>query len=159
MSILLDFYAGDAKEIGKAWDADDFDRMKDPRIVLGHADFSLHLEDITFMFFSQCASRLAGGGPDSLESSLSRNVGGDAENTSADVVSPEWVKMIASLDDEKLGWLGWEWIETMKREYASVRDTNGYSLTPDLWKALLDLRSLCRTSIQNGCEVVFIWSL
>jgi hypothetical protein len=101
----MNFYAGDADAIGAAYEDYESDGLADEKIARAHADFSLHVTPLDVDFLVEVIAEGTGGTARPLLESLTRSVGGDAEGSSAEVVNPAWVQMVAGADwRRKRGW-------------------------------------------------------
>jgi hypothetical protein len=119
------------------------------------ADFSLHLSPIDLEILTEEVQKLVGSGPTSLEESLARQVGGDGEECSADVVSPEWVGMMSALPDASVESLIAGWTRALAEEH----NEPNLAPTDDMRRALQDLLKLCREAQRQSLPLVHTWSL
>jgi hypothetical protein len=118
LGILMHFYAGDADRIGQACTANDSLLLRDSPILVADADFSLHLSPIDLDCLSEATCSLVGHPPMTLTDSLIRRVGGDGRDRSAEVVSSEWVEMMASVPDDQVAELASLWMARVAKEHA-----------------------------------------
>jgi hypothetical protein len=152
---LIHFYAGDADAVGRAFGQRDYQTLRDRQKFPLTADFSLHLSPIDLDLLTEEAQKLVGSGPTSLTDALGEQVGGNGNDSAAEVVSPEWVGMMAALPDSSVEALLTEWTRAVAEEH-NEPDLNP---TDDIRKALRDLLTLCREAQRNGLPVVHTWSL
>ena len=155
MSFLIEFYAGDANEIGRAFSEDDFEALRNGNLAHSYADFSLHISPTDLDILSEQAAGLLERPPVLLLDSLGRNVGGTPEESSAEVVSPAWVEFIAALPAEAAAELSSVWLSAVMAECGEEIDTN----SPDAARAVGDLLSLCSEALTRRSDVVFAWHL
>jgi hypothetical protein len=155
MGQLVHFYAGDPEVIGRAFASQDFGTLKDRSKIPLYADFSLHLSPIDYELLSEAIQSIVGSGPSSLEESLQTQVGGSSDERSADIVSPEWVQMVAAVRDEQIESVLSAWIQATAEEHGESPSEP----TDDARLALRELIGLCRESRARGLPVVHTWSL
>lgn len=153
MGLLMDFYAGDAQEIGGAFTAGDFDALNSRAIA--HADFSLHLSPTDLDILSETAFEMMGRVPTGLLDSLEENVGGDGAESSADTVTEAWVTGMAAFPNDRVPELAQRWL----RAVAEDRGDSDDAVTPDALQAVRELISLCRLAGREKVAVVHTWSL
>lgn len=154
MGLSIEFYAGDAETIGKAFSAVDFDQLRDGRKSVAYADLSLHVgvEDLDLL-----SAAIAGHGERpviALLDSLGANVGAIDGEGSADVVNPEWVGLVSALAVADASAVAADWID-------QVGKSRGERLGPTdhAAKAVGDLITLCKKAISEGVDVVCVWYL
>lgn len=99
--------------------------------------------------------KLLGSGPTSLSDSLGNRVGGDGEESAAEVVSPDWVEMMAAVPDASVESLITEWTRAVAKEQSEPE----LKPTDDMRHALRDLLTLCREAHRQALPVVHTWSL
>ena len=155
MSLLMCFYAGDAKAIGQAFNADDRTALSGLPIAHAHADFSLHLSPIDVDMLAEESCLLLGHDPQAFSDSLVESVGGDGEESSADVIAPELVAIVASLTDDQINDLGERWVRAIAEEHGGAN----VQLTPEVAKAIRDLVNVCKTATHENLHVVHTWSM
>jgi hypothetical protein len=151
MSLLLDFYAGDPARIGQAF-SDDPDSLPTGD---HHADFSLHLSPIDLELLTAEIQKAVGSGPASLMDSLEAQVGGDGAESSADVVAPAWVQMVAALPQEQLEGLLSAWSLAIAREHGGAE----MEVTDDMRSAVRGLVRLCGLAQADATAVIHTWSM
>lgn len=149
----MDFYAGNAREIGAAFTRDDSRSLE--KAARAHVDFALHLSPTDLDILSEAAFQMLGRDPRGLLDCLVENVGGDGSESGADTVETTWVATIASIPDDRVEELAREWF----RGVAEDRGDNEAELTDDALQALRDLIALCRTAARDHLDVVHTWSL
>jgi hypothetical protein len=154
MGQLMGFYAGDADAIGAAYEDPESDALADEQIVRAHADFSLHLTPLDVDFLIDVLEEGTGTTARPLLESLARHVGGDGDESSADVVDPAWVEVVAGADDEKAPELAAEWMKRVGAEYGETLEES-----PEAVQAVGELIRLCRLAAKEKLDVVFTWSL
>jgi hypothetical protein len=154
MGQLMGFYAGDADAIGAAFEDHESDGLADEKIVRAHADFSLHITPLDVDFLVEAIAEGTEGTPRPLLESLTRRVGGDPEVSSADVIDPEWVQMVAGADDGRAPHLAAEWMKRVGAEYGETLE-----VSPEAVQAVGELIRLCRLAVKERLDVVFTWSL
>ncbi len=155
MGQLINFYAGDAEAVGRAFAQHDHQTLRDPQRFPFRVDFSLHLSPIDLDLLTEEAQRIVGSGPTSLLDSLGTRVGGDGEESAAEVVSPEWVEMMAAVPDASVESLIAGWTRAVAEEHSEPNLTP----TDDMRHALRDLLTLCREAHRQALPVVHTWSL
>jgi hypothetical protein len=154
MGQLVHFYAGDPVTIGRAFETQDFETLEDRAAIPLFSDFSLHLSPIDFDLMTEAIRSLVGDGPASLTDSLEHSVAASDDGSSADIVSPGWVSMVAGLEDNWLEATIAAWTGAMAKEYSEPIEP-----TDDMRRALRELIALCRESRQRNMPVVLTWSL
>ena len=89
-----------------------------------------------------------------LNDCLTTNVGGLEDESSADVVDPAWVNMVASVDESTASALTADWL-------AHVGEESGETLgvTPEAIRAVTELLQLCKLAVRERLDVVHTWSL
>jgi hypothetical protein len=152
---LINFYAGDAEGVGRAFARHDYAALRDPQRFPFRADFSLHLSPIDLDLLTEEAQRIVGSGPTSLLDSLGTRVGGDGEESAAEIVSPDWVEMMAAVPEASVESLIAGWTRAVAEEHSEPELTP----TADMRKALQDLLTLCREAHRQALPVVHTWSL
>lgn len=154
MGQLMSFYAGDAEAIGAAYEDGELDDLADEQIVRAHAEFSLHLTPLDVDFLGEVIAEITRTSGPLLTESLTRRVGGDGEESSADVVDRAWVQMVAGADAKRAMDLAAEWIKRVGAEYGETLE-----LSPEAIQAVGELIQLCRLAAKESLDVVFAWSL
>jgi hypothetical protein len=155
MGQLLEFYGGDPKVVGTAFSAFDFDTLADRTKIPLYVDFSLHLSPMDFDFLTAEAVGSVGKGPSEFMDCLATNVGGSDGESSADVVSPEWVRLIAAVPDAEVEAVATRWAKALAEEYGDPQ----LKVTAEMLAALRSLVALCRESLRMGLPVIHAWSL
>ncbi|MBL8950289.1 MAG: hypothetical protein JNK82_05910 [Myxococcaceae bacterium] len=143
MGISIDFYAGDADDIGRAWA-----NGKRPN-AKAHADFSLHLDPTSLDLLSDLMKV-----PPLLDV-LGRRVGGDGDEREANVVDPKWVSAVGVLPPASANQLAEDWLK-------AVNEEEGEGSTDDAGhapQAVRELIALCKKAGTEKLEVVLAWSL
>ena len=130
MGQLMDFYAGDAKRIGEAFARRDHETLKNPDAVAVHTDFSLHVTSIDLDILTELAAELAGAGPTSFEGSWEQRLSGDGDESSAELMSREWVELMAGAD---VSVLAPAWAAALAEEYS---DPSLTTVTDDMRQGL-----------------------
>jgi hypothetical protein len=153
MSQLLGFYAGDADAIGAAYE-EGSTTLADVDFVQASADFSLHITPIDIDFLVEAIAERTGATAPPLMESFTRLVGGDPDASSAHLVAPAWVQIVASADEGQAENLAAEW---MKRVSAEYRET--IEVAPEAVQAVDELIRLCRLATKEKLDVVFTWGL
>jgi hypothetical protein len=123
--------------------------------VAAMADFSLHLSPIDLEFLSEEACRIASVPPVTLTDSLIDNVGGDGETSSADVVSAQWVQMVAGILDHHVDDLAKRWLVRVAEEHNEKPEEPN----EDVRQAIRALIHACQVATEKGLPVVHMWSL
>ena len=154
MGQLMGFYAADADAIGAAYDNHDSDALTDEQIVRAHADFSLHLTSLDVDFLVEIIAEGTGGTARPLEESFIRHLAGDSESSSADVVDPAWVQLVAAADAGTAPDLAAEWMKRASAEYGETLE-----VSPEAVHAVGELIRLCRLAAKERLDVVFTWGL
>ena len=149
MGQLMDFYAGEPDQIGAAFAARDYAAL---RKLTPHAEFSLHITSIDLDVLTSLAAAALGEGPTSFEESWERHVAGDGDESSAEVMSQDWVRLMARSNAEALVTA---WAAALAEEYSNP------SITPtdDMRTALAELTALCQQAERDGTRVVHTWSM
>jgi hypothetical protein len=155
MSQLIHFYAGDPQVIGRAFESHDLSTLKDRKKIPLFSDFSLHLSPIDYDLLTEAIQASVGRGPSSLNDALETQVGGNDDDGSADIVSPDWVEMVASVRDDQVEPILAAWMQATAEE----RSEPVSEPTDDVRMPLRDLISLCREARTRGLAVVHTWSL
>jgi len=155
MGQLVHFYAGDPQTIGRAFDSHDFETLDNRSKIPLFSDFSLHLSPIDYELLSEAVQSTVGRGPSSLTDALGTLVGGDDNERAANIVSPEWVEMVASVRDEQIETVFHAWIEATAEEHSEPITEP----TDDVRMAFRELIALCREAQKRGLPVVHTWSL
>ncbi len=155
MGQLVHFYAGDPAAIGRAFAAHDFATLDNRDTIPLFADFSLHLSPIDYEFLTEAIRNAVGSGPTSLEESLETQVGAVGSDGSADIVSADWVQMVAAVGDQQIEGILAAWMRAVAEEHSeSVSEP-----TDDVRMALRELIALCQQSLKRGIRVVHTWAL
>jgi hypothetical protein len=155
MGQLMGFYAGDADAIGAAYEDSESDGLADENVVRAHADFSLHLTPVDVDFLVEAIAEGSGKTARPLLESLIRLVGGEDETgSSADVVDPAWVQLVAGANEARAPDLAAEWIKRVGAEYGETLE-----VSPEAVQAVGELIQLCRLAASESLDVVFTWSL
>jgi hypothetical protein len=155
MGMLMSFYAGDKRKIGEGFSTTAGVPLWKQPLVVGMADFSLHLSPIDLDLFSKEACRIAGAQPVTLTDSLTENVGGDGESSSADVVSPQWVQTVAGILDDQVDGLARRWlVQVAEEDREEPEEPN-----EDTLQAIRDLIRVCRIAMEKKLAVVHVWSV
>jgi hypothetical protein len=155
MGLSLEFYAGNAEEIGKAFCSFTLDKLHDGSLALAYADFSLHLSPVDLDILSQQIAVILRCEPIYLLDSLVEAFCEESTEHGADKVAGEWVQMVARLADEQLEELAHLWITGVAEEHKEP----SIQVTPDAVRALRELVQLCRIAMQTGSDVVHTWYL
>lgn len=155
MGQLVHFYGGDPQVIGRAFDAHDFGTLKDRAKIPLFSDFSLHLSPIDYDLLSEAIQSTVDRGPSSLTDSLGTLVGGDDNESAANVVAPNWVEMVARVRDDQVETVLQEWMHATAEEHSEPLTEP----TDDVRTAFRELIALCREAQQRGLPVVHTWSL
>jgi hypothetical protein len=155
MGMLMAFYACDKREIGEGFSSTAAVPLWKQPYVVSMADFSLHLSPIDLDLLSEEVCRIAGAQPVSLTDSLTENVGGNGESSSADVVSPQWVQTVAGIRDDQVDDLARRWLVQVAEEHREQPEEPN----EDTLRAIRDLIHVCRIAIENRLAVVHVWSL
>jgi hypothetical protein len=155
MGLSIEFYAGNADAIGKAFTEIEFEGLRDGSIASGYADFSLHISVADLDILSEQAAGLIGREPIRLLDSLERHVGGTPDESSADVVDRQWVDFIAAVPKESASELSALWLSGVMAETGEEIDVH----SPDAGRAVKKLIELCLDSLASRTEVVFAWYL
>lgn len=155
MSQLVHFYAGDPHVIGRAFDAHDFTTLEDRTTIPLFSDFSLHLSPIDYDLLSEAIQSTVDRGPSTLTEALGTLVGGDDNESAANVVSPDWVEMVASVRDDQIEPVLADWIRATAEEHSEPVTEP----TDDVRRAFGELIALCREARARGLAVVHTWSL
>lgn len=155
MGQLIHFYAGNAEAVGRAFDQHDYQALRDRQKFPLNADFSLHLSPIDLDLLTEEVQKLVGSGPTSLTDALGEQVGGNGSDSAAEVVSPDWVAMLAAVPDASVESLLTEWTRAVGEEHNEPE----LKPTDDIRQALRDLLTLCREAQRQALPVVHTWSL
>jgi hypothetical protein len=154
MSLSFEFYAGNAETIGQSFSAVDFDRLRNDPNNVAYADLSLHVSLDHLDLLSELLARRASKPPLLLSNNLVRNVGAIGDEGGADVVSRDWVLLVASIPPQSATDIVAEWIHAV-----GVAERQNLQPTPEAAAAVARLISICRGAIDNGSDVVFGWYL
>jgi hypothetical protein len=155
MGQLVHFYGGDPVTIGRAFGAHDVATLNDRNKVPLFSDFSLHLSPIDYDFLTEAMAHAVGFGPTTLTDALETQVGGSGDDSSAEIVSTEWVQMVAAVGDQQIEGILEEWMRAVAEEHSEPVSEP----TDDVRLALRGLISLCQESLKRGIPVVHTWSL
>jgi hypothetical protein len=153
MGLSLEFYAGNAEEIGKAFCSFNLDKLRDGSLTVAYADFSLHLSPVDLDILSHEVAVILRCEPIYLLDSLVEAMCEESAEHGADKVAGEWVHMVARLADDQLEELAHNWIAGIAEEHKDP----SVQVTPDAIRALEELVQLCRVAIQNNFDVVHSW--
>jgi len=153
MGVSLEFYAGDAEAIGAAITHGQFDGLRRSTLAHAYADLSLHLGADALDTLSEQVAVLTGREEVLLLDSLERSVGGTEGESGAEVVSPEWVEMMAAVPVSSAAELSRKWLEAFAAENEEELETE----SPDAATAITALIRLCQSALERGTEVVFAW--
>jgi hypothetical protein len=153
MGLALEFFAGDALTIGKEFTALKLPGLRDGTKALAYADFSLHLSPTDLDILSDVIAQRIGADSLALNDRLIRNVGG-TEGSSADVVDPAWVRMVAQMEEAWATELASDWFKRLRAEYEEEIE-----LTPDAVRAVEELIRLAHLAIREDVDVVHTWYL
>ena len=154
MSVSLEFYAGDADSIGADFTASAFDGLREGTRARAWADFSIHLSPSDLDILSEVIAERVGTEPLLLNDCLVRTVGGDGDERSAEVVSPDWVRMVAAVGGTPAREIAATWIEQVGEEHGEE-----YELSPEAVRAVEELVRLCQLAEQEDLAVVHTWHL
>jgi len=155
VSMLMWFYVGDKTKIGNGFTATGAVPLWKQPFVVATADFSLHLSPIDLDFLSEEACRIAGVQPVTLTDSLTENVGGASQTSSADVVSGQWVQTVASVLDHQVDDLAKRWLVRVAEEHNEKPEEPN----EDIRQAIRALIHACQVATEKGLPVVHTWSL
>ena len=155
MGMLLWFYVGDKKKIGEGFSATAAVPLWKQPFVVAMADFSLHLSPIDLDLLSEEACRIAGVQPVTLTHSLTENVGGDGQTSSADVVSAQWVQTVASILDHHVDDLAKRWLVRVAEEHHEQPEEPN----EDTRQAIRGLIHVCQIATEKRLAVVHVRSL
>jgi hypothetical protein len=155
MGLSMEFYAGEADFIGRAFSDVESDDLRDGSAT-AYADLSLHLVPDDLDTLSEAAADLSGVAPSLLSECLIRQVGAldDGQTGGADVVDPEWLGMFAALGDEDAERLTAGWFSRLGQKYGEALEVNRGAVA-----AVVALIRLCRKAVAEGHDVVFVWYL
>ena len=154
MGLSIQFYAEDEEMIGTAFSAVDFDQLRDGRRSIAYADLSLHvgLEDLDLL--STTIADHARKPGVALLDGFGANVGAIDGEGSADVVDPQWVALVGTLEAADAPAVAAEWIR-------QVGQSRGKHLEPTdaAAEAVENLIALCKKAIAKNADVVCVWYL
>src|SRR3981081_3241207 len=108
MGMLENFYAGDKALIAEEWESSG--NLESAAFVKARADFSLHLEPDWLDDLIDAVCRSAQSPKMKRVDVLIEQLAGDGEESSADVVSPIFVKLLADLSDARLQSVAKDWL-------------------------------------------------
>jgi hypothetical protein len=152
---LVHFYAGDPHVIGRAFETDDFATLQDRTKIPLFSEFSLHLSPIDYDLLSETIQSMVDRGPSTLTEALGTLVGGDDNENAANVVSPDWIEMVASVRDDQSESVLKAWMQATAEEHSEPVTEP----TDDVRRAFRELIALCREAQKRGLPVVHTWSL
>ena len=155
MGLSMEFYAGDADRIGRAFSDFNFDGLRDGTIAHAYADLSLHLSPDHLDLLSDEIAKSLDRPPVLFLDSLGRKVGGNESESSAEVVSRPWVEVVAALPHEAIARLAASWMAAVAQE----SDDHTVESSPDVEAALRALIDVCMQALARGTSVVFGWYL
>ena len=141
--MLENFYAGDKTLIAEQWESTG--DLESARFVKARADFSLHLEPDWFDDLVAAVCRSTQSPSMGRVDVLIEQLAGDGEGSSADVVSPTFVKLVADLSGPQLKSVAKDWL--------------GNELTDDATAALAEFVRLCGVATVENLPVVHTWSM
>jgi hypothetical protein len=155
--MLMSFFVGEKRTIGEGLSSQITIPLWRQPFVVAWADFSLHLSPFDLDLLSQEACLIAGVRPVTLTDSLTENVGGNGQTHSADVVSPQWVEMVAGLpdDDDQVEELAKRWVARVATEHNEQAEQPN----EDTLRAIRELIDACQIAREKGLDVVHTWSL
>jgi hypothetical protein len=155
VGMLMEFFVGDKRRIGEGFSSRARIPLWQQPFVVAWADFSLHLSPIDLDLFSEEVCRMAGVEPVTLTASLTEKVGGNGRTSSADVVSPQWVEMIAGVLDHQVEELAERWLVRAAEEH---HERPGEP-NEDTLRAIRELVEACQIASEKRLSVVHTWSL
>jgi hypothetical protein len=158
MGLSMEFYAGDAEAIGRAFSEVEWDGLRDGSDAAAYADLSLHLAPDDLDALSEAAADLAGIAPSLLSCCLIEQVGAldGGQTGSADLVDPRWPEMFIDLGDEGAEQLTSRWFSRSRlgRKYGRPLEVNRGAVA-----AVAALIRLCRKAVAGGHDIVYAWYL
>ena len=155
MGLSIEFYAGNADAIGRAFTDYEFEGLRDGSIAHSYADFSLHVSVADLDVLSEQIAVLLDREPVRLLDSLEKHVGGTPDESGADMVARAWVEFVAAVPHESASRLSVLWLSAVMAETGEEIDVD----SPDAKRAVDELLSLCRASLAKVTDVVFAWYL
>jgi len=155
VGLSIEFYAGDAEAIGKAFTEYEFEGLRDGSIAHSYVDFSLHISVADLDVLSEQIAGVLDGEPVRLLDSLERHVGGTPDESSADLVARAWVEFVAGVPKESASQLSALWLSAVMAETGEEIDVD----SPDARRAVEELLSLCQDALAKSTDVVFAWYL
>jgi hypothetical protein len=156
MGLSMEFYAGDAESIGRAFSEIEWDDLRNEPATAAYADLSLRLSPDDLDTLSEVAAGLAGVTCSLLSECLIRHVGviDDGQTGGADLVDPKWPEMIAALDEEDAEPLTARWFHRLGDTYGEPLEVNRQAVV-----AIRALIRLCKKSVAGSHDVVHVWYL
>jgi hypothetical protein len=155
MGLSMEFYAGSAADIGKAFTAMELEGLRDGSLAHAYADLSLHLSPDHLDILSEEVAASLGREPLLLLDSLEAHVGGTDGESSAEVVATRWVETMAATAAPSIAKLVESWMATVAEEVGDPSIVAG----PDAVAAVKALVQLCREATRRKTQVVFAWYL
>lgn len=145
MGNRMEFYAGDARALVAAFEADRAADLRTVAGVCGQVDFSLHLDpdNMDELLAAACEAAAI----DRLgwwDDALKNPCGGDEDASWLAAVDSNVVNVFAALD--------------LATFLPKARPWLGTTLTPDFERATGALIELCKVAVRGGAGVVFTWS-
>lgn len=156
MGLSMEFYAGRADSIGRAFSDVEWDGIRDGSAAAAYADLSLHLAPDDLDTLSEVAAGLVGVDSFLLSECLIRQVGAhdDGETGGADLVDPSWPGMFVGLSDDDAEPLTAEWFSRLGQKYGEPLKVNREAVA-----AVEALIRLCKKAVAGGHDVVYAWYL
>jgi hypothetical protein len=90
----------------------------------------------------------------SLSDCLVRGVGGTENESGANLVDPDWVRMVAKAEEAAAPELAAEWLRRAGEMYGQR-----FPVSPKAVRAVQELIRLCRVATKENLDVVHAWYL
>jgi hypothetical protein len=148
MGLGLEFFAGDSRQIGDALAGSRFGSLRDGMGAVACADFSLHLPFESLDALSETIADWLGVVHTPLSWCLSGPVGPRSQFSGADLVSPSWVKMVASVEESHAECIAGNWFNELEP------DEEDRHVPPEVVEAVRSLIHLCKRAEQEGLQVI-----
>ena len=152
MSVSFEFYIGDYETIKTALIECDLDRLDEPNVVSGKADFSLHLEPNDLDLLSLAMGKLSGCEPMNLRTNLVSIH--DESDHGLFEVKREWIDYVSAVTEDQISDLALAWVSAASSAHVETFEPND-----DIEFAVGQLIVLCHTAKRNSDRVLHFWYL
>jgi hypothetical protein len=157
VGVLMDFVAGEAREILLAIGVEDWASLRDPTRFVAYISLGRSM-DLTWLdLFAQAIREVSGGeSPAAFSDStyaLESRLASLSERT-VERVDPDWIDDLATVPEGSLDRIAARWIDLIDCEECNVDPDE----KPMLRQLAGDLISFCRRA-EGAEDVLFVWSI